>query len=116
MPGSESELRSLLANLVDNAVRHAPRGSEITVSVRHEPGAIEVAVVDAGRGIPAGERERVFQRFQRVPGDPTRGSGLGLPIAKAIAERHGGSMTLGEAQPGRTPPGLAARVRFSRGG
>ena len=67
----------------------------------------------AGPGIPAEARARVFERFQRVPGDPTRGSGLGLPIAKAIADRHRGSILLEEAQPQRDPPGLAVRVRLA---
>jgi two-component system sensor histidine kinase TctE len=55
----------------------------------------------------------VFERFQRLPGDATRGSGLGLPIAKAIAERHQGCIALGDARPGREPPGLAVRVRLA---
>jgi signal transduction histidine kinase len=57
-------------------------------------------VTDAGRGIPAAERERVFERFYRVEGDATRGTGLGLAIAKAIVERHRGRITLGDANPG----------------
>jgi two-component system OmpR family sensor kinase len=113
--GARSELRSLIANLVDNALRYAPRSSEVTVSVRGKPEAIEITVVDAGPGIPPDERERVFKRFQRVPGDQTRGSGLGLPIAKAIAERHRGTIALGDARPGHEPPGLTVRVQLPAG-
>lgn len=110
--GAASELRSLVANLVDNALRYAPPGSAVTVSLREAGGAVELAVEDAGPGIPPEQRERVLRRFQRVDGDTTSGSGLGLPIAKAIAERHRGVLVLGEAHPGRQPPGLAVHVRL----
>jgi signal transduction histidine kinase len=69
-------------------------------------------VVDAGPGIPAEDRERVFQRFERASGDTTPGIGLGLAIVKAIVERHGGRIRLEEARPGGEPPGLAAHVVF----
>jgi two-component system, OmpR family, sensor kinase len=88
--GTESDLRSALQNLVDNALRYAPQGSAVTVSARRVEQMIELRVVDAGRGIPAAERDRVFRRFHRVAGDPTPGTGLGLAIVKAIAEAHGG--------------------------
>jgi two-component system OmpR family sensor kinase len=110
--GAASELRSLLANLIDNALRYAPPDSSVTVSLRDAGGAVELAVQDAGPGIPPEQRERVLRRFQRVPGDSTSGSGLGLPIAKAIAERHRGSLRLSEANPGRQPPGLSVHVRL----
>lgn len=107
--GNQSELRSLIANLVDNALRYAPPGSSVTVSAMVFQDSIELAVVDEGPGIPAGERERVFQRFHRVAGDPTAGSGLGLSIAKAITDRHHGSIRLEDAR-----PGLAAKVSLPR--
>jgi signal transduction histidine kinase len=112
MLGSEPELRALLENLVDNALRYAPRESAVTVSVRPHQGAIELAVVDAGRGIPVGERERVFERFHRVAGDHTRGSGLGLAISKAIVERHEGSIALSDACSDAGLPGLAVVIRL----
>jgi two-component system OmpR family sensor kinase len=110
--GSAPELRSLVANLVDNALRYAPPQSAVTVSLRECEGALALAVEDAGPGIPADQRERVLQRFQRVEGDVTAGSGLGLPIAKAIVERHRGQLVLAEARPGRSPPGLSVQVRL----
>jgi two-component system OmpR family sensor kinase len=110
--GRASELRSLVANLVDNALRYAPAQSAVTVSVREGPDAVELAVEDSGPGIPSEQRERVLRRFQRVPGDATAGSGLGLPIAKAIVERHRGTLVLGEAHPGQQPPGLSVQVRL----
>ena len=110
--GSPSELRSMVANLVDNALRYAPPNTAVTVSLRDTEGAVELAVVDAGPGIPSDQRERVLRRFQRVEGDASAGSGLGLPIAKAIAERHRGDLRLGDANPGHEPPGLAVQVRL----
>jgi len=110
--GAKSELRSLITNLVDNALRYAPRDSEVTVRVGSEADRIRMTVVDAGPGIPAAEREAVFARFQRGSGDDTSGSGLGLAIAKAVVARHGGRIWLDEARPGCTPPGLAACVVF----
>jgi two-component system OmpR family sensor kinase len=68
-----------------------------------------VTVEDSGPGIPAEERERVFDRFYRVPGSEAAGSGLGLAIIKAIAERHGATLSLGESQ---RLGGLAVTVRF----
>ena len=105
--GIEAELRSLVANLVDNALRYAPAESAVTASVREHGGHIQLSVVDAGPGIPGAERERVFERFHRLADDPTPGSGLGLAIVKAIVERHHGSIRLEDASP---DGGLAARV------
>jgi two-component system OmpR family sensor kinase len=110
--GSRAELRSLITNLVDNALRYAPPESEVTVKVERRNGAVSMSVVDAGPGIPSHDRERVFERFQRAAGDDTPGIGLGLAIVKAIVERHGGRISLEDAHPGRTPPGLVARVVF----
>ncbi|HEX5611134.1 MAG TPA: ATP-binding protein [Burkholderiales bacterium] len=110
--GVESEMRSLVTNLVDNAIRYAPPQSEVTVSVRPVDSAVELVVADAGPGIPSEERERVFKRFERVAGDPTPGSGLGLPIVKAVVERHEGTLTLEDAQPNCAERGLLVRVRL----
>lgn len=108
--GGEFELRSLLENLIDNALRYAPRESAVTVSVRRDEGQVRIEVADAGPGIPRAERQRVFERFHRVAGDSTAGSGLGLAIAKAIVERHEGDIELAEAAPGSPRPGLVVRV------
>jgi two-component system OmpR family sensor kinase len=112
MLGAPAELRSLITNLVENALRYAPQGTEVTVRVERNAGYIGLSVVDAGPGIPASERQRVFERFQRVTGDDTPGIGLGLAIVKAIVERHGGRILLEEACADCDPPGLAARVAF----
>ena len=65
-----------------------------------------------GRGVPAAERERVFERFHRVAGDATRGTGLGLAIVKAIVERHHGSIGLADADALAELPGLAVTIRL----
>ena len=110
--GSVAELRSLIANLVDNALRYAPRDSEVTVSVRQAEREVLLCVDDSGPGIATEHRERVFERFHRVDGDTTSGSGLGLSIAKAIVERHNGSLCLYDAHPGKAVPGLRVQVRI----
>jgi signal transduction histidine kinase len=83
----------------------------VTVSVRASTPMHELTVSDAGRGIPPEERERVFERFYRVPGDSTAGSGLGLSIVRAIVERHGGTISLADAR-AEEPRGLAVHVRL----
>jgi two-component system OmpR family sensor kinase len=110
--GIEAELHSLVANLVDNALRYAPEGTSVTASVRQAGHMVELSVVDAGPGIPAAERSRVFERFHRLPGDVTPGSGLGLSIVKSIAERHDATIRLEDATADASRPGLAARVTF----
>ena len=112
LAGREPELRVLLANLVDNALRYAPRGSAVTVAARRAGGTVEIEVIDDGPGIPGAERERVFQRFYRIEGDATRGTGLGLAIAKAIVERHRGGISLADTRPGGLQPGLTVRIRL----
>jgi two-component system, OmpR family, sensor kinase len=108
--GSEPELRSLVENVVDNALRYAPRETAVTVSVRNNAGEVEIHIVDAGPGIDPAEREKVFHRFHRVPGDSTAGSGLGLSIVKAIVEHHQGHISLEDAMPGSDGPGLGVRI------
>jgi len=108
--GAEAELRSLIANLVDNALRYAPRGSEVTVLARSRGKGVELEVLDSGPGIPADHRSRVFERFQRIPGDATPGTGVGLHIVSKIVERHSGTIALEDAHPERPLPGLRVRV------
>lgn len=92
--GDETLLRKLLGNLLDNAVRHTPPGGRVRVDLAVREGAVELSVTDTGGGIAEAEGERIFQRFVRLAGQDTPGAGLGLPIARAIAEAHGGTLTL----------------------
>jgi two-component system sensor histidine kinase SenX3 len=93
--GNEDQVAAAVTNLVSNAVAYSDPGSSVSVSVRAERGAVEIAVVDQGIGIPTDELDRIFERFYRV--DPARhrstgGTGLGLSIVKHVAATHGGEV------------------------
>jgi two-component system OmpR family sensor kinase len=112
--GDPEALRTLVRNLVDNAVRYTPVGGTVDVSVQDsdQPGSHQGAVlrvVDTGPGIPADERQRVFDRFYRPPGTAPPGSGLGMAIVKAIADAHAASISLDNGPNGS---GLAVSVSF----
>ena len=95
----------VLANLVDNAVRHAPSSSVITVAAGLHDGRVEVSVADEGPGVPAPERDAVFDRFVRF--DTGGRAGLGLTIAKTFVEAHGERIWVDDA------PGGGARFVFT---
>jgi len=97
--GDERQLRRLVTNMLDNALKYVPAGGRIAVTL--QPGPVLV-VADDGPGIDPPDRERIFERFYRgrSNGAETSGSGLGLALARAIAERHGLAMTLEEPQAG----------------
>ena len=95
--GDEKALRSLVGNLIDNALRHTPGGSRIEVEVAAEGDAVRLSVDDDGPGIPVEERERVFDRFYGRNAGDAAGSGLGLAIAKTVVERHEGRIELGRS-------------------
>ncbi|WP_430293308.1 ATP-binding protein [Pseudomonas sp. B1-22] len=91
---SELDLQALIKNLADNAVRYTPAGGKIDLLVHRRGERVVLQVRDTGPGIPESERERVFDAFYRVPGNPEIGSGLGLSIVKTIAARIGASVCL----------------------
>jgi signal transduction histidine kinase len=106
------ELRRVLANLVDNAVRHAR--SAVSLEVHTEGGHAVLTVADDGPGIPADERERVFERFARLDDARDRdagGTGLGLAIVRELVRRAGGSISL---QDNPTGTGIVAVVQLPR--
>ena len=94
-------LSQALANLVENAVKYAPTSRLIAITVHRTGGAVEIAVVDHGPGIPDGEKPKVVERFYR--GDASRGTpgvGLGLSLVAAVARLHGGRLELRDNHPG----------------
>jgi two-component system OmpR family sensor kinase/two-component system sensor histidine kinase QseC len=111
LQGDAQALRSLVRNLVDNALVHGGSAPRVQVGLTTEGGEAVLHVDDHGPGIPEAERERVFDRFHRlidrVPGGG-QGSGLGLAIVRSISAQHGGTVRLADAPGG----GLRAEVRL----
>jgi two-component system sensor histidine kinase KdpD len=94
----------VVTNLVDNAAKYSPRGTEITISASASDEYVQLNVSDQGSGIPAAEREQVFEAFQRGTGESTRrtkGAGLGLAICKGLIEAHSGRIWIAD----QTGPG-----------
>lgn len=107
--GHPTLLHELVANLVDNALAYTPAGGSVMVSLGASSGVAVLLVEDTGPGIAEAERERVFERFYRVPGAPPGGTGLGLAIVREIVAAHGGILHLSGRVP---PPGLKVRVEL----
>ena len=106
--GDRALLGQMLSNLVENALRHTPAGSEITVALGLQGKHPRLSVADTGRGIPAGERDKVLQRLYRL--DRSRnapGNGLGLSLVEAVAALHGAMLTLTD-----NAPGLRVEMQF----
>jgi two-component system sensor histidine kinase TctE len=95
--GSAHALRELLANLVDNAIRYGRDGGRIVVRCQPADGEVVLQVEDDGPGIPAAGRDKVFERFHRLPGAGADGCGLGLPIVQGLARQHGGKVSLDDS-------------------
>lgn len=109
--GDAEALRTLVRNLVDNAVRYTPLAGTVQVRCRSAAEGAVLEVIDNGPGIAASDRERVFDRFYRRASAQESGTGLGLAIVKAIAERHGASVRLDEVPNG----GLRVALSFPKG-
>jgi signal transduction histidine kinase len=108
--GDREALRALVRNLVDNAVRYTPTGGQVRVRTRNSTDGVVLEVIDSGPGIPAADRERIFDRFYRRVSAPEGGSGLGLAIVRAVADRHRARIGLQDADGG----GLHVTVAFPR--
>ncbi len=93
-----SLLQRVLANLVENAIRHSPEDSQVTISVKRVGTATELRVADRGNGVPEALRAQVFGRFETAGG--TRNRGLGLTFCKVAIEAHGGEIWIEDASPG----------------
>jgi signal transduction histidine kinase len=106
-------LAEVLANLLDNALRYTPAGGSVRVVVGADPpGFAQLDVVDTGAGFDPADADRIFERFYRADASRTptsAGSGIGLTIARAIVQAHGGTLTGRSAGPGR---GAAFRIRL----
>ena len=99
--GDEHLVRQMIWNLVDNALRYAPAESTITLAVERHPRLVHITVSDEGPGVAAADRDRIFHRFVRLESSGgTAGAGLGLPIARWIAEAHGGQLAIDDQQHG----------------
>ncbi|MFE9666410.1 DUF4153 domain-containing protein [Microbispora bryophytorum] len=106
-------LAQVLANLLDNAVRHSPPGGTVRVEARPAGLNLEISVTDDGPGIPAAERARVFERFSRLDAGRAAdagGAGLGLAIAQEIVELHGGSIAVTDPLPAAIPASIPAAI------
>jgi len=86
-------VEQLFLNVLENAAKYTPAGSAIEIEATREEKTLVVDVADRGPGIPPGDEERIFERFHRGGHAGVRGVGLGLPIARAIAQSHGGRLT-----------------------
>lgn len=99
--GDRDQLFQMLVNLLDNAIKYAPAGSTIAIHLQQQGDKALLAISDNGPGIPAADRERVFDRFVRLESHRgSAGNGLGLALVRAIAIHHGGRVHLEDAQPG----------------
>ncbi len=99
--GDRELLVQLFANVVENAIRHCPTGTRISIALFDEPNGFRAELSDNGPGIPEAEREKVFQRLYRLErARTTPGSGLGLTLAAAIAELHDADIALKDQAPG----------------
>ncbi|MBL8590364.1 MAG: HAMP domain-containing protein [Methylobacteriaceae bacterium] len=108
IPGDRELLTQLLANLLENALRHTPEGTRIRIRAAREAGAPVLAVIDDGPGVAEAERDKIFRRFYRTERSRTTpGGGLGLALAAAVAELHGATLSADDAR-----PGLAVTLRF----
>jgi two-component system sensor histidine kinase KdpD len=109
VPIDELLIEHLFINLLENAVRHTPPGTPVSIQAWPEDGSVVVEVADRGPGIPPGEEEAVFAKFYqsgRVP-NPGSGSGLGLTICRGIVAAHGGRIWV------KRRPGGGAAFRFT---
>lgn len=106
--GDRDLLFQMFSNLLDNAVKFAPVGGVVRIAARRAGREIEATVTDNGPGVPAEERQKVFERFYRSHGAGVEGFGLGLSLVAAAAARHGARLDLEDAG-----PGLRVRVRFA---
>lgn len=106
LEADQDRIVQVLTNLLSNAIRHAPRGSEVRVEVERRSEGLQFSVIDRGPGIDEASQKRLFRRFSQVGAARTGGSGLGLAVCKGFVEAHGGSIEV------HSTPGQGATFRF----
>lgn len=106
--GAPEEVRALFSSLIDNAVRYTPAGGRIDVSIQRRDGRFAVEISNTGAGLPKGAEARVFDRFFRAAPRGAEGAGLGLAIARRVAERHAFGLAVENRVDGAS--GVVARV------
>ncbi|MGB4767225.1 MAG: sensor histidine kinase [Rugosibacter sp.] len=109
--GNATMLHEMLANLLDNAICYTPQHGNVTVAVAADAKHVQLTVEDNGPGIPAEERERIFERFHRLPESTGEGCGLGLAIVREIVQIHHASITLNDGTGGH---GTLVSIRLPR--
>jgi signal transduction histidine kinase len=116
VPHDDLQVREALDELITNAVRHCPPGTKVTVAMSVVDGGVRISVADRGLGIPEDDRSRIFDRFAQAEGSTSRrGVGLGLAFVRAIADAHGGRVSLSHTAGGGSTfalwlPGHAVRA------
>ncbi|NWH07437.1 MAG: sensor histidine kinase [Alphaproteobacteria bacterium] len=111
MRGDRSLLLQLLANLIENVLKHTPVGTDISLTLHEDHHVVSLSIGDRGPGIPLDMRTRVFERFFRLEKSrTTRGSGLGLSLVSAIARAHDAMVEMTDNE-----PGLRVTIRFHNG-
>jgi len=100
LTGDDALLRQMVGNLLDNAIRHAEADGRVVAELERASGHVVLRVTNDGAGIEPADQSRIFERFVRI--GVSDGAGLGLPIARWIAEAHGGTLQLESSRPGRT--------------
>lgn len=103
------EIFELLANVVENAIRYCPQHSTVSISLKQAPDGVHISVLDDGPGVAEEEREKIFERFYRILGSDSEGSGLGLSIVKEVASHYNARVTVGSGLNGR---GLGIAISF----
>ena len=124
VPVDEILLEQVFVNLLENAAKHTPAGTPVEIGAEVRPDEVVIWVADRGPGLPAGEEERVFEKFHRASAVPGAGVGLGLAICRGIVNAHGGRIWA-ESRPGGgavfrftvpivgTPPVIAAETQIA---
>ena len=100
LTGDDALLRQMIGNLLDNAIRNAESDGRVRASLARSADRVTIRITNDGPPIPVADQERIFERFVRK--GASNGAGLGLPIARWIAEAHGGTLQLHESRPGCT--------------